>query len=65
MFNKFAGHTSFKEPLKVMGDTKQLLLANWKGVPVLKKNKFNGDYSKILYIGSKSIAQGQNEKDLA
>lgn len=48
-----------------MSGTKQLLLANWNGGPVLKKIKFNGDYSKVLYLGSKSIAQGQNEKDLA
>lgn len=42
MLAKFSGHTKFQGTANMMGDTKQLLLANWKDGPVLKKLNLMG-----------------------
>lgn len=47
MLTKFAGHTKFQGTANMMGDTKQLLLANWKDGPVLKKLNLMGIHLKF------------------
>lgn len=37
MLTNFAGHTKFQGTANMMGDTKQLLLANWTDGRILKK----------------------------
>lgn len=65
MLTRFVDPTKFQGIAGMMADTRQLILANWKDGPTLKDLNLTGVNLKVLYLGSKSIAQVQNVEDLA